>query len=495
MAPRLEVSGVVKRFGGTLALNGFELSLEPGEVRGLIGENGSGKSTAMKVISGEIAPDEGTVTVDGVALPNLDPTARLTAGVGVVMQDPHLCPELTVAENLYLGRLQRRFRPIDWKQVNADAQRVLDGAGIPIDAHKKVIELSQDERHMVEVARVLAFGCKVVGFDETTASLTEDHVAKLFSVMRTLKDQGASQVFISHRLPEVLEICDTVTVLRDGELIGTIPTAGATEADLIEMMVGRSMEGWYVRTPLTPGEVVLDARNLVPENFPAPLDLQVRAGEVVGIGGLVGSGRSSILEAIYGLERRSGDVVVDGEPVKASNPRAAIKAGMGLVPEDRRVRGLAMEQTVRENATAVRTGAQPLCSLNSKEVDAEILEVLFDKIRLKAAGSEIAVSTLSGGNQQKIVIGRWLHHTPKLLLLDEPTRGIDIGAKKEIHQLIDELAKDGVALLVVSSELPELIGLCDRVIMMREGHVAGEFTGEFTEQDLMTAAAGSGHAA
>ncbi|NLA34232.1 MAG: sugar ABC transporter ATP-binding protein [Actinobacteria bacterium] len=495
MAPRLNVSGVVKRFGGTLALDGFGFSLEPGEVRGLIGENGSGKSTAMKVISGEIAPDEGSVTVDGVALPNLDPTARLTAGVGVVMQDPHLCLELTVAENLYLGRLQRRFRAINWKQVTADAQRVLDEAGIPIDARKKVVDLSQDERHMVEVARVLAFGCKVVGFDETTASLTEDHVAKLFSVMRTLKAQGASQVFISHRLPEVLEICDTVTVLRDGQLVGTIPTDGADEADLIEMMVGRSMDGWYVRTPLPPGEVVLETKGMVPDQFPAPVDLQVRAGEVVGIGGLVGSGRSSILEAIYGLERRSGDVVVAGVPVKAASPREAIRAGMGLVPEDRRIRGLAMEQTVRENATAVRTGSQPLRALNSKDVDAEILEVLFDKIRLKAASSEIAVSTLSGGNQQKIVIGRWLHHTPKLLLLDEPTRGIDIAAKKEIHQLIDELAKDGMALLVVSSELPELIGLCDRVIMMREGRVAGEFIGAFTEQDLMTAAAGSGDAA
>lgn len=492
---RLELAGVTKRFGGTTALDSFDLSVAAGQIRGLIGENGSGKSTAMKVLSGEIAPDEGTVRVEGIDLPSLDPAARLTAGVGVVMQDPHLCGDLTVAENLALGRLARPWRPVNWKRVHARAAEVLEAAGLPIDPGARVAELSQDEQHMVEVARVLAFGCKVVGFDETTASLTEDHVERLFEVMRRLRADGASQIFISHRLPEVLEICDSVTVLRDGELVGTVPTSGATEADLVAMMVGRSLEDMYRRQPVTPGRVVLSARAVVPEHFPAPFDLEVRAGEVVGLGGLVGSGRSSVLEALYGLERRTGEVRVNDVVVPPGDPRAAIRAGMGLVPEDRRVRGLAIEQTVRQNATMVHAGERSLLSRTDAAEDERILSVLFQQIRLKASSADVAVRTLSGGNQQKIVIGRWLHHQPKLLLLDEPTRGIDIGAKREIYGLIDELAAQGMAVVVVSSELPELIGLCDRILMMREGHVAGEFQGAVTEEDLMSAAAGATAAA
>lgn len=492
---RLEISGVVKRFGGTVALDGFDMSVAPGEIRGLIGENGSGKSTAMKVLSGEIAPDCGTVRVEGVELPSLDPTARLTAGVGIVMQDPHLCADLSVAENLALGRLAPSWRPINWKRVHARAREVLDAAGLPIDPGARVADLSQDEQHMVEVARVLAFGCKVVAFDETTASLTEDHVSRLFEIMRRLRAEGASQIFISHRLPEVLEICDSVTVLRDGELVGTVPTSGTTESDLIAMMVGRSLEDMYRREPVAPGHVVLTARGVVPEHFPAPFDLEVHAGEVVGLGGLVGSGRSSVLESLYGLEPRTGEVRLNGAVVPANDPRAAIRAGMGLVPEDRRVRGLAIEQTVRQNATMVHAGECSLLSPIDAAEDELILSVLFDKIRLKAPSPDVAAHTLSGGNQQKIVIGRWLHHQPALLLLDEPTRGIDIGAKREIYALIDELARSGVAVVIASSELPELIGLCDRIVMMREGHMAGQFAGAVTEEDLMTAAAGTRSAA
>lgn len=494
-SPRLEISGVMKRFGGTLALNDFAMSVAPGEVRGLIGENGSGKSTAMKVISGEIAPDAGSVMVEGVALPALDPSARLIAGVGIVMQDPQLCMDLTVAENLSLGRLSRPWHPINWKRIRQRASDVLSAAGIPIDPRTLVSDLSQDEQHMVEVARVLAFGCKVVGFDETTASLTEDHVGRLFVLMRQLKADGAAQMFISHRLPEVLEICDTVTVLRDGEIVGTVVTEDASEADLISLMVGRSLEGIYRRVPVTPGHVVLTARQVVPEHFPAPFDLEVRAGEVVGLGGLVGSGRSSVLEAIYGLEPRSGEVLVNDVVVPAHNPRVAIRSGMGLVPEDRRARGLAVEQTVSANATMVQTGRRPLVSLVDRKVNSEIIDVLFDELKLKASGPGALVSTLSGGNQQKIVIGRWLHNKPSLLLLDEPTRGIDIGAKREIYGLIDNLARSGVALVIVSSELPELLGLCDRIIMLREGRMVGEFAGQVTEEELMTAAAGSSDAA
>lgn len=489
MTYRLEMSGVTKRFGGTLALHEVDLRVGPGEIRGLIGENGSGKSTTMKVLSGEVAPDDGSVVVDGAVLPPLDPMARLRAGVGIVMQDPHLCEQLSVAENLWLGRLAQRRQPVRWKKVRALAAEVLERAGIPIDPEAKVADLSQDEQHMVEVARVLAWDCKVIGFDETTASLTEDHVARLFQIMRRLRADGASMVFISHRLPEVLEICDTITVLRDGEVVDTVEAAKVTTDELVRMMVGRSLAGLHRRTPHRPGDVVLDVSAMTPARFPAPVEFQVRAGEVVGLGGLVGSGRSSVLEAVYGLRPRSGTVTVGEVEVPPNDPRAAIRSGMGFVPEDRRTRGLAMAQSVRANAAMVLYGARPLARRVDTTTERAIVQTLFDRIALKAADSEVPVSTLSGGNQQKIVLGRWLEHRPALLLLDEPTRGIDVGAKQEIYRLIDELAGEGVAILLVSSELPELIGVCDRILMLREGHITAEFGHDPSEEELMAAAA------
>ncbi|PTR20236.1 ribose transport system ATP-binding protein/rhamnose transport system ATP-binding protein [Rhodococcus sp. OK519] len=489
MGGRLQIGGVRKQYGGTVALSDFGLDVEPGEVRGLIGENGSGKSTAMKVLSGEVAPDLGTVEVNGVALPALDPTSRLRAGVGVVMQDPHLCDELSVAENLALGRTGRKGL-VSWKRLHDDAQRVLASAGIDLDSRARVGELSQDEKHMVEVARVLAWECSVIGFDETTASLTEDYVDRLFGIMRTLRERGAAQVFISHRLPEIMTICDTVTVLRDGKVVGTVRVAETTEARLIEMMVGRKVDDRYSRRPAQVGDVVAHLEGMRPLANRGAVDLEIRAGEVVGIGGLVGSGRSEILEAVYGLQPRTGVVRIGARTVRPGHPRAAIAAGMGLVPEDRRTRGVAMDQSVRANATMVMDGARPMWSRTDVAAQNDILDIMYRRMKLKAADDSIAVHALSGGNQQKIVLGRWLAHRPRLLLLDEPTRGIDVGAKREIYALIEELAGEGMAILLVSSELPELTGLCDRILMMHEGAVVGEFGREATELELLTAAAG-----
>lgn len=489
MSGQLSITGVRKQYGGTVALADFALTLRPREIRGLIGENGSGKSTAMKILSGEVAPDQGQVLVNGVSMPSLDPTARLVAGVGVVMQDPQLCDELTVAENLSLGRLGTRGL-VRWREVHQRAERVLREARIDIDPYARVAELSQDEKHMVEVGRVLAWDCKVIGFDETTASLTEDYVEQLFVIMRDIQARGGAQVFISHRLTEVMTICDSVTVLRDGEVVATVNVNDTTEAELIGMMVGRSIEDQYLRPSAQLGGVVLSARGLRPKSQPGKLDLDLRAGEVVGIGGLVGSGRSEILEALYGSMPRSGGVELNGTLVKPGDPRRAIAAGMGLVPEDRRTRGVALEQSVRTNATMVMDGARPLWSRTHRSEQAEILKIMYETMKLKTASDAMPVRTLSGGNQQKIVLGRWLARRPSVLLLDEPTRGIDVGAKREIYALIEALATDGMAILLVSSELPELIGLCDRIFMMREGEVVGEFGRNSTELELMTAAAG-----
>lgn len=489
MAGRLNIDGIRKQYGGTVALSGFTLDVGPGEVRGLIGENGSGKSTAMKVVSGEISPDEGSVEVNGMALPSLDPTSRLRAGVGVVMQDPHLCDELSVAENLALGRTGYRGL-VSWRRLRDDARRVLAAAGIDLDPRRIVSTLSQDEKHMVEVARVLAWECSVIGFDETTASLTEDYVDRLFVIMRSLREQGAAQIFISHRLPEIMSICDTVTVLRDGRIVDTVQVADTTEAQLIEMMVGRAVDDRY-RRPASPlGAVVATMQSMHPTGNTGSLDLEIRASEVVGIGGLVGSGRSEVLEAIYGSHGRTGTVRIGEHSVRPGHPRAAIAAGMGLVPEDRRARGVALDQSVRANATMVMDGARPLWSRADVKAQNNILDMMFQRMKLKASDDSIAVHALSGGNQQKIVLGRWLSHRPRLLLLDEPTRGIDVGAKREIYALIEELAKEGMAILLVSSELPELTGLCDRILMMHEGTVVGEFDRTATELELLTAAAG-----
>ncbi|CAM3471857.1 sugar ABC transporter ATP-binding protein [Nocardioides dubius] len=488
-SPALSLSGVRKTYGGTVALADLSFEVAPGEIRGLIGENGSGKSTAMKVVSGQVIPDLGEVRVAGEALAAGSAHDRLTAGVGVVMQDPMLCEELTVAENLALGRVGRNGL-VSWRRVNQQAAEVLERAGLDLDPLAIVADLSQDDRHMVEVARVLAWDCKVIGFDETTASLTEDYVERLFGVMRDLRTRGAAQIFISHRIPEILTICDTVTVLRDGEFVATVNTAETSEDQLIELLVGRSVDAQYRREPAPAGEVVLAARDLQPAGLAGRIDLEVRAGEVVGIGGLVGSGRSEILESVYGLLPRAGEVEVAGRGLRAGRPRQAIAAGLGLVPEDRRTRGLAMEQSVRANASAVAYGANSLAAVVRDKDSEGLLAMLRAKLQLKAPDDDAAVSTLSGGNQQKIVLGRWLDHNPRVLLLDEPTRGIDIGAKQDIYRLIDEAAHEGMGVLLVSSELPELIGLCDRILIMREGHLVAEFTGDVSEVELMAAAAG-----
>lgn len=491
--PLLELSGISKRFGPTQALRDVDLAVEPGEVRGLVGENGSGKTTLIRILAGEIAPDAGDLLVDDQRLADLDATGRLTAGVGVVFQEAKICPDLTVAENLYLGRLPRRRGIVRWRQVQREAQAVLDEAGFPLRAGQRVRQISQDAQHLTEVARVLARGARVLAFDETTASLTADHVERIFDVIRRRRAAGAAVVFVSHRLHEVREICDRITVLRDGQVTGTVDAATATEAEIVRLMVGRSLESQFVRTPAgEKGAVGLRVRELRAGPLRAGIDLDVRAGEVVGVAGLVGSGRSTLLEAVFGLVPRSGTVEVGGRTVAPANPRAAIAAGMGFVPEDRRTQGLAVEQSVTRNATMVLTGRRSLAALPARRQEAEVVAEIFERLALRAADADAPVRTLSGGNQQKIVLGRWLWHRPPVLLLDEPTRGIDVGAKREIYDLIEQLASEGTAVLLVSSELPEVMGLCDRIVVLREGAAVGAFGRGVGEETLAAAMSGAG---
>jgi ABC-type sugar transport system ATPase subunit len=495
MTALLELDGISKRFGGVHALRRASLAVEAGEVRGLVGENGSGKTTLLRVLAGELSPDEGTVAVDGQVLATLDARARLESGVGVVFQEAHVCPDLTVAENMMLGRLPSKRGLVTWRATRRAAERVLRDANIPLDPRRRVGSISQDARHLTEVARVLARGCRVIAFDETTASLTADYVEIVFEVIRRAKAAGAAVIFISHRLHEVFAICDTITVLRDGEVRGTLNAANVGEDDVIRLMVGRDLESQFFREPADLGEPLLHIEDVVSPPLAHGVSLEVRAGEVVGLGGLVGSGRTELLEAVFGLRPRTGDVTVGSRQVRAGDPRIAIRAGLAFVPEDRRSQGLAMAQSVRLNATMALTGRRSLAAPTSRSAEAEILRGLYERLQLRAPSAEAPVRTLSGGNQQKVVVGRWLASRPHVLLLDEPTRGIDVGAKREIYGLIDALAQAGAAILLVSSELPELLGLCDRIVVLREGRVVRAFERGATEEALAAAMAGAAVAA
>jgi ABC-type sugar transport system ATPase subunit len=487
----LEMRGISKWFGGVHALDQVDLTVEAGEIRALVGENGSGKTTLMRILAGSIQPDTGSVEIDGVSLGDLDATARLDSGVGVVFQEALVCPELTVAENMFLGRLPKDGPFVSTRRTFEEASEILARTDFPIGARQRVRSISQDAQHLTEVARVLARRSRVLVFDETTASLTVDHVERLYKVIRGAKQSGAAVVFITHRLHEAFELCDTITVLRDGRTTGTVTAADSSEDEVVRMMVGRSLDNQFFRPPSEKGDVRLEVRDIEVGDV-KDISLDVRSGEIVGLGGLVGSGRSTVLEAIYGLTPRQGVVRVSGRVIEPEKPRSSIKAGIGLVPENRRAQGLAMEQSVIANATMVMTGSRRLLSMTSREEETSIVTQLFDRLALKAADADAPMRTLSGGNQQKVVLGRWLIRNPPVLLLDEPTRGIDVGAKREIYDLIHLMADNGTAILLVSSELPELLGLCDRVLILRDGRIAGEFERGVSEEDLAVAMAGVG---
>jgi ABC-type sugar transport system ATPase subunit len=488
---RVALRGVAKRFGGVAALRGVDLDVGRGEIVGLVGENGSGKSTLMRVLAGDVVPDAGQVTVDGATLPHGDLRARLDAGVGVVFQEANVCPELDVAENLFLGALATTAGVIRWSQVRTEAGQVLGRAGIPLRPGARVRGLSQDDRHLTDLARLLARRIGVLVLDETTASLTEDYVGRLFSIVRSARDHGTAVVFISHRLNEVFELCDRIAVLRDGEMIAVRDAAAADEVQVIRDMVGRALAGRTLRRRVEPGPVRLALEGVTAGRVSDPVALEVRAGEVVGVAGLVGSGRSTLLEAVYGLRRRDGTVTVDGRLLRPASPRASVAAGLGYVPEDRRAHGLAMGMSGRANATLVESGRRAWRNRVSRRRDQAVLDDLRGRLALKAPDAEAQVQTLSGGNQQKVVLGRWLAGRPRVLLLDEPTRGIDVGAKAQIYEIIQSLTEDGTAVLLVSSELEELLAIADRVLVLREGRQRGWFPHGTPQEEVATAMAGS----
>lgn len=493
--PLLKLEHISKRFPGVLALDDVQFDVYPGEVHALLGENGAGKSTLIKIISGVHKPDTGTITLDNQSRIFNNPREAKEVGIATIYQELGLYPELSVAENIFMGHAPRQrmgpFSGIDWKQMEARAAELLAELDIyDLDVTQKIGTLNVGNRQRVEIAKALSLDARILIMDEPTAALTESDVERLFEIVRLLRQRGVGIIYISHRLQEVFELADRVTVLRDGNYIGTQPVSEVTEQDLITMMVGRQIEDLYPKENAEIKDVVLEVRNLNAEPYTRNVSFQVRAGEIVGMAGLVGSGRSETAQVIFGVHpAESGDVFIDGKKVNIHHPSDAVKHGLAYVPEDRGTQGLVKQMSIRQNASmAILRAVSNLTFINPLK-EFRVARQAIDQLSIRATGPEQIVEKLSGGNQQKVVVSKWLASEPKVLIMDEPTRGIDVGAKAEIHRLMSQLAAErGLAILMISSELPEILGMSDRILVMRAGKIVAEFTREEADQEKIAGA-------
>ena len=487
MNPLLAVSDVAKAFAGVQALRGVSFDLFPGEVHALVGENGAGKSTLIKVITGAHRPDAGTLELEGRRLEHNSPLLSRARGIAAIYQQPALFPDLSVAENMALGfESGGAWRIIDWRARRARAKELLDRIGAQIDPDAPVSALTMPEQQMVEIAKSLGGRAKVLIMDEPTAALPEHEVANLFRVVRELKGQGVGVIYISHRLEELYALADRVTVLRDGQTVATRPMKDVERPELIRLMVGREISAIFPKRDVAQGEVLLETRALgCRESGVRGVSLSIRAGEIVGLAGLVGAGRTELAHVLFGLTPATeGQILLSGRPVSIRRPSDAVDLGVAYVPEDRRRHGVILEMPIAENATLA---VLQRISKGEREIAASYVE----KLAVKTPSIDTPAGHLSGGNQQKVALSRWLATEPKILILDEPTQGIDVGAKSEIHRLMVDLAGHGLAILMISSELPEILGMSDRVGVMRGGALAGVLTrAEATQERVMALALG-----
>ncbi|MER6143947.1 sugar ABC transporter ATP-binding protein [Streptomyces sparsogenes] len=485
----LRMEGVRKTFPGVVALDGVDFDLRRGEVHVLLGENGAGKSTLIKMLSGAHRPDGGRILVDGspVRIHGAQDAERL--GIATIYQEFNLVPDLSVAENIFLGRQPRRLGLIDRKTMNERAAELLARVGVDVSPTDRVRELGIARLQMVEIAKALSLDARVLIMDEPTAVLTTEEVDKLFRIVRTLRADGVGVVFITHHLEEIAALGDRVTVLRDGRSVTQVPAA--TEQDeLVRLMVGRSIEQQYPRRPAEAGAPLLKVEGLTRNGVFQDVGFEVRAGEVVGLAGLVGAGRTEVVRAVFGADPYdSGTVEVLGERLPRHDVGAAMAAGIGLVPEDRKGQGLVLDASVQENLGLVTLRSATRAGLVDRAGQRRAAARISEQLAVRMAGLDQRVRTLSGGNQQKVVIGKWLLADSKVLILDEPTRGIDVGAKVEIYQLINELTASGHAVLMISSDLPEVLGMSDRVLVMAQGRITGGLGREEATQDAVMALA------
>jgi ribose transport system ATP-binding protein len=489
----LSVKQVSKSFPGVKALDGVDLSVRRGEVHALVGENGAGKSTLMKILAGIYTRDEGNVEYLGESVDFRDTFQALQKGIILVHQELSLVQELTVAENIFLGQLpHKRFSRVDWKTLHDKTERILKQLQCEFKPFDLVGSLSIAYQQMVEIGRALSHESRLIIFDEPTASLTSSEVKVLFQNIQNLKEKGTAIVYITHKLEEIFTITDRITVLRDGKKTGTLKTADTNRDEVIKLMIGRDLEDFF-QTPGTGtiGKEVLRVKNLSRDKSVKDVSFDIKAGEVLGLYGLMGAGRSETAESIFGIvQADSGSVFLEGREVKILNPKQAVKLGIGLVPENRKTQGLILDMACDDNMTLPRLDRMQRFGFLKSSVQTNLFSEYAEKLAISTPGPKQAVRKLSGGNQQKIVIGKWISLDPKLLILDEPTRGIDVGSKAEIHKLIGRMAGEGIAVLVISSEMPEIIRVSDRIITMREGVVTGEFKkAEVTEEKLIRACA------
>ncbi|MBT2539000.1 sugar ABC transporter ATP-binding protein [Arthrobacter sp. ISL-69] len=493
LVPVLELRDIHKSFGAVKALQGANLRLHRGQVTALVGENGAGKSTMVKTLAGLHEQDRGQVFLHGEEVSFRDPLHAREAGIAVIYQEPTMFPDLTVAENIFMGRQPLgSFRRIDRKAMRRLGLDLFSQLGVKIDPDRIAQGLSIADQQVVEIAKAISLNARVLIMDEPTAALSGVEVERLFAVTRTLQAGGAAVLFISHRFEEVFALADWITVMRDGAHVATAPASELTVDQVIRQMVGRDVASLFPKQEAEIGDVTLEVRNLSRKGVFHDISFNVKAGEIVGLSGLVGAGRSEVARAIFGIDKYdAGDVIVRNQPLKALSPQASMAAGIGFVPEDRRKQGLVMELNVSRNLTLTLRQRLSRFGLLTNRSEAEATNEWAKKLQIKAGAPDSPISTLSGGNQQKVVLGKWLATGPKVLIIDEPTRGIDVGTKSEVHRLISELAGTGLAVLMISSELPEILGMSDRVLVMHEGRITAELSrSEATEETVMTAATG-----
>lgn len=480
----LEIQDVSKSFSGVYALKGVRLTVKKGEVHALIGENGAGKSTLMKIILGMHQPNEGSMLFKGETYAPKNPMDALQAGVSMIHQEISLADNMTVAENIWVGREPTKGGFVDYAEMNRKAKALLSELNLDISPSCKVKKLKVAQQQMVEIARAISYDSDLIIMDEPTSALTEDEVKSLFSIIRNLKKKQVTVIIITHKLNELFEISDSVTVLRDGEYVGCYPIEEMTEKKLVSLMVGRELNEMFPKQAASIGGELLSVKHLTLKGVFEDVSFTVRKGEILGVAGLMGAGRSEIMLSLFGaVPPDSGEIFIDGKKAAIRSPRDAIRNGIAMVTEDRKLTGLSLCRSCKENMSIAHLKKiSPHLFLNEKKERREI-ERMIQALSIKLASVRQAVSSLSGGNQQKIVLARWLLTEPRILILDEPTRGIDVGAKAEIHRLISELTGTGMAVIMISSELPEILGMSDRILVVHNGRVSGELTREEASQE------------
>ena len=493
-SPLLDARAITKRFPGVTALKNVSLSVNEGEILALIGENGAGKSTLMKILAGIQQPDEGQILWQGQATAVRSVQDAMTLGIALIHQELNLADNLNIGANIFLGREPRCCGWIDRKKIREASAEVLTRVGLDFSPDVSVSRLSIGQRQLVEIAKALSMNARVIIMDEPTSSLSSKETERLFEVVEDLKHQGVAIIYISHRLGEVKRLADRVLVFRDGENSGELERKEVTHDRMVELMVGRDISSHFHRTPHTPGQEVLKVTQLVTSAFPSrEVSFSIRAGEIVGVAGLVGAGRTEMLRVLFGIDSRlSGTIEVAGQPRQFRHPHDAIEAGLALVPEDRKAEGIVLAWPVDFNSSlpSLEESARAKFLIN-RGAERDTADSVIEELKVKTPSRHQALEYLSGGNQQKVVLGKWLELGPKILLLDEPTRGIDIGAKEEIYQLMDRSAKEGMAVLFVSSEMEEILGVSDRVLVMHEGAISGELQrDELSEEAVMKLATG-----